>query len=50
MTYRKIGGLHFLRIGRVQLMFCLCRSRHSPARRQRDRNLRRALAAQTEGA
>ncbi len=23
MNYRKVGGLHFLRIGRVQLSWCL---------------------------
>jgi hypothetical protein len=23
-AYRKIGGLHFLRLGRFQFMFCLC--------------------------
>ena len=44
MTYRKIGGLHFLRIGRVQLMFCL--TRKPLTRRQRDRKVRRALAIQ----
>ena len=24
--YRKVGGLHFVRLGRVQLSFCLCRN------------------------
>lgn len=25
MTYRKGGGIRFLRIGRFQFMFCVCR-------------------------
>lgn len=24
-SYRKVGGLRFLRIGRLQLSFCVCR-------------------------
>jgi len=24
--YRKIGGLRFLRLGRLQLSFCICRA------------------------
>lgn len=24
IRYRKVGGIHFLRIGRAQFMFCLC--------------------------
>lgn len=24
--YRKIGGLHFFRLGRLQVSFCLCRA------------------------
>lgn len=24
--YRRVGGLRFLRIGRLQLSFCVCRS------------------------
>jgi hypothetical protein len=24
VAYRKHGGLHFLRLGRFQFMFCLC--------------------------
>lgn len=31
--YRKIGGLHFIRIGRLQFSFCLCRK--EPAKRVR---------------
>lgn len=23
--YRKVGGLHFVRLGRLQFSFCLCR-------------------------
>jgi hypothetical protein len=25
MSYRKIGGLRFFRLGRLQLSFCICR-------------------------
>lgn len=25
LRYRKVGGLRFLRIGRLQLSFCVCR-------------------------
>lgn len=28
--YRKIGGLHFIRVGRVQFSFCLCRPKATP--------------------
>ena len=31
MRYFKVGGLRFLRIGRLQLSFCLCRRRRTPA-------------------
>jgi hypothetical protein len=44
MTYRKIGGIHFVRLWRLQLMFCL--TRKPLTRRQRDRRLARALAIQ----
>ena len=27
IRYRKIGGLHFLRFGRLQISFCVCRHR-----------------------
>jgi hypothetical protein len=26
MRYRKVGGIHFLRVGRLQFSFCVCRS------------------------
>lgn len=28
MSHRKVGGIHFLRIGRFQFMFCLCSKPH----------------------
>jgi len=31
MSYRKIGGLYFFRIGRIQLSFCLLRRRQHDA-------------------
>jgi hypothetical protein len=30
MTYRKVGGIRFLRLGRYQFMFCRCRSKLRP--------------------
>jgi hypothetical protein len=27
MSYRKVGGLRFFRIGRIQLSFCILRDR-----------------------
>ncbi len=32
MRYFKNGGLHFLRVGRLQLSFCVCRARRAQAR------------------
>lgn len=29
MRYFKVGGLRFLRIGRLQLSFCIVRRRHT---------------------
>jgi hypothetical protein len=29
VRYRKVGGIRFLRIGRLQFSFCLCRSSNS---------------------
>ena len=25
LSYRKVGGLHFIKVGRITLMFCLSR-------------------------
>ncbi len=38
IRYRKVGGIHFLRIGHAQFMFCLCanRTRRNNARLLRD--------------
>jgi len=30
MSYRKIGGLRFLRIGRFTFMFCISKPRSTP--------------------
>lgn len=63
LTYRKIGGLHFVRIGALQLSFCRVRSHVTLAARLRawaarrraarvalaaERDARRAFAAQME--
>lgn len=29
MRYRKVGGIRFLRIGRLQFMFCRCRAKRA---------------------
>lgn len=26
MTYRKIGGIHWISLGRLRISFCVCRS------------------------
>lgn len=26
MTHKKVGGLHFLRFGRLSLSFCICKA------------------------
>jgi hypothetical protein len=31
MNYRKIGGLHFFRLGRLQISVCLVRKKPAPA-------------------
>lgn len=31
MSYRKIGGLHFVRLGRIRVSFCLARRVQRPA-------------------
>lgn len=31
-TYRKIGGLHFIRIARLQFSFCIVRKKAEPRR------------------
>jgi hypothetical protein len=30
LSYRKVGGLRFLRIGRLQFSFCVCRAKPAP--------------------
>jgi len=32
ITYRKVGGLRFVRVGRLQMSFCMCRKVERPAR------------------
>jgi hypothetical protein len=32
LRYFKVGGLRFLRLGRLQLSFCVCRAKAKPAR------------------
>lgn len=27
LQYRKVGGLHFIRVGRISFSWCLCRKR-----------------------
>lgn len=33
MKYRKVGGIHFVRVGRLQFSFCLCRRKTFPLHR-----------------
>ena len=30
MSYKKVGGLHFVRVWRLSFSFCLCKSRVKP--------------------
>jgi hypothetical protein len=33
MSYKKVGGLHFVKVWRVSVSFCLTKPKHAPAKR-----------------
>lgn len=50
MSYRKIGGLHFIRVWRFQISFCITSKPGRKSRRliERERRFRKSLAATVE--
>jgi hypothetical protein len=35
MSYKKVGGLHFVRVWRLSFSFCLCKAKPKASRTQR---------------